>query len=66
MVQHKQFFDSPTDDPNLHMSIFVKFYDTLKMNNVYSVLIWLIIFLCYLQDKAKVWLHILPSNSIMT
>ncbi|XP_050916177.1 uncharacterized protein LOC127131291 [Lathyrus oleraceus] len=32
IVQQNQFLDSPTDDPNLHLSVFVQYADTVKAN----------------------------------
>lgn len=66
MVQRNQFFGSPMDDPNSHLSIFVKFYDTLKMSGVDQVASWLRIFPFFLGDMAIEWLQALPSNSITT
>lgn len=34
MVQLNQFSGSPTDDPNLHLSVFVEYRDTLKCNEM--------------------------------
>ena len=32
LVQQNQFFGSPTEDPNLHVSIFLRLSGTLKAN----------------------------------
>jgi len=34
IVQQNQFSGNPTEDPNLHLSVFVQFADTLKCNGV--------------------------------
>lgn len=33
MVQQNQFFGLPTENSNLHLSIFMEFYDTLKLSS---------------------------------
>lgn len=34
MVQQNEFGGSPLDDPNVHLAMFLKICDTVKMNNV--------------------------------
>jgi len=34
MAQQSQFGGTPLEDPNLHLSIFLDVYDTLKLNGV--------------------------------
>src|ERR1051325_6734337 len=33
-IQQNQFSGAPTDDPNLHLSVFVQYADTMKANGV--------------------------------
>ena len=66
MVQQSQFGGLPTEDPNLHLSIFLEYCDTLKMHGVSSDAIRLRLFPFSLRDKARAWLHSLPPGSITT
>jgi hypothetical protein len=52
-VQHNQFSGNPTEDPNLHLSVFVQYADTVKANGVTSEEIRLRLFLFSLRDKAR-------------
>lgn len=63
-VQQNQFLGSPTDDLNLHLSVFVQYTDTMKANGVNPEAIRLRLFPFYLRDGARAWLQSLPSNSI--
>ena len=65
-VQQNQFSGSPTDDPNLHLSVFVQYADTVKANGVNPEAIRLRLFPFSLRDRARAWLQSLPSNSITT
>ena len=65
-VQQNQFSGSPTDDPNLHLSIFVQYADTVKVNGVSQEAIRLRLFPFSLRDRARAWLQSLPSNSVTT
>src|SRR3954465_8806036 len=53
-VQQNQFSGSPVDDPNLHLSVFVQYADTVKANNVSSEAIRLRLFPFSLRDRARV------------
>ncbi|XP_020245172.1 uncharacterized protein LOC109823298 [Asparagus officinalis] len=64
MVQQNQFGGTPTEDPNLHISIFLEYCDTLKMNGVSDDVIKLRLFPFSLRDKARAWLQSLPPGSI--
>ncbi|XP_050910020.1 uncharacterized protein LOC127123885 [Lathyrus oleraceus] len=65
-VQHNKFSSSPTDDPNLHLSVFVQYTDTVKANGVSPGAIRLRLFSFSLRDKARAWLQYPPSNSVTT
>ncbi|CAJ2652576.1 unnamed protein product [Trifolium pratense] len=62
----KEFSGSPTEDPNLHLSVFVQYADTIKANGVEPEAIRLRLFPFSLRDRARAWLQALPSNSITT
>jgi len=66
MVQQYQFGGSPMKDPNLHLPIFLEVCDTLKLNEVSTDAICLRLFPFLVKDKARAWLHSLPSDSIHT
>ncbi|CAJ2645242.1 unnamed protein product, partial [Trifolium pratense] len=66
IVQQNQFSGSPTEDPNLHLSVFVQYADTIKANGVEPEAIRLRLFPFSLRDRARAWLQALPSNSITT
>lgn len=66
MVQHNQFSRLPTQNLNLHLFIFVKFYNTLKSNNVDLADIQFILFPSSLRDRACTRLQSLPANSVIT
>ncbi|XP_058761643.1 uncharacterized protein LOC131635058 [Vicia villosa] len=65
-VQQNQFSGSPTDDPNLHLFMFVQYANTVKANGVSPETIRLRLFPFSLRDRARAWLQSLPSNSITT
>jgi len=66
MVRQYQLGETPLNNPNLHLSIFLEVRDTLKLNGVSSDVIWLRLFPFSLRDKARAWLHSLPSECITT
>ena len=66
MVQQSQFRGTPLEDPNLHLSVFLKVCDTLNLNRVSTDVIRLFLFPFSLRDKVRVWLHLLPSGCIKT
>ena len=66
MVQQNQFGGAYTEDPNLHLEIFLQYCDTLKLHNVSPDAIRLRLFPFSLRDKARAWLHSLPTGSITT
>ena len=65
-MQQNQFSGNPTEDPNLHLSVFVQYADTVKANGVTSEAIRLRLFPFSLRDSARRWLQSLPSNSVTT
>lgn len=65
-LQQNLFSNNPIEDPNLYLSVFVQFDDTLKSNDVDPEAIWLGLFSLSLRDRAQSWLWSLPSNSITT
>ncbi|XP_050915581.1 uncharacterized protein LOC127130652 [Lathyrus oleraceus] len=56
VVQQNQFSGSPTNDPNLNLSV--------KANGVSQEAIRLRLFHFSLRDRARAWLQYLPSNSV--
>lgn len=50
-----QFYGLSSDDPNAHITSFLKIYDTFKHNGVIDDAIRLRLFLFSLQDRAKNW-----------
>src|SRR3954465_14873408 len=56
MIQnHVQFFGLPNEDPNQHITNFLEYCDTVKMNGVSNDAIRLRLFSFSLRDKAKAW-----------
>lgn len=64
IVQQNQFFELPTEDPNLHISTFLRLSGTLKSNGVTPETIRLHLFPFLLRDRASAWFHSLPNGSI--
>ncbi|XP_058726309.1 uncharacterized protein LOC131597641 [Vicia villosa] len=65
-VQQSQFSGNPTEDPNLHLLVFLQYADTVKENGVSSEGIRLRLFPFLLRDRARAWLRSLPANSVTT
>jgi len=61
LVQQNQFFGSPTEDPNLHVSNFLRLSGTLKAN---QEAVRLYLFPFSLGDRASAWFHSLEVGSI--
>jgi len=61
LVQQNQFFGSPTEDPNLHISTFLRLSGTLKAN---QEAVRLHLFPFFLRDRASAWFHSLTIGSI--
>jgi len=54
LVQQNQIYGSPTEDPNLHISTFLRLSGTLKEN---QEAVRLHIFPFSLRDRASAWFH---------
>ena len=52
-VQQNQFSGGPTEDPNLHLSVFLQYADTVKANGVSPEAIRLRLFPFSLRDRAR-------------
>ncbi|XP_058745952.1 uncharacterized protein LOC131618812 [Vicia villosa] len=65
-VQQNQFSGNSMEDPNLHLSVFLQYADTVKANGVSSEAIRLCLFPFSLRDRARAWLQSLPANSVTT
>jgi len=61
LVQQNQFFGSPTEDPNLHVSTFLRLSGTLKTN---QEAVRLHLFPFSLGDRASAWFRSLEVGSI--
>jgi len=61
LVQQNQFSGSPTEDPNLHISTFLRLIGTLKEN---QEVVRLYLFPFSLRDRASAWFHSLEVGSI--
>jgi hypothetical protein len=61
LVQQNEFSGSPTEDPNLHISTFLRLSGTLKAN---QEAFRLHLFPFSLRDKASAWFHSLQVGSI--
>ena len=57
MVEQQQFWDNPLEDPNGHLSNFLKSCGTIKMNGVDHDVIKLKLYPFSLRDKARIWFH---------
>ena len=61
LVQQNQFFGSPTEDLNLHVSNFLRLSGTLKAN---QEALRLHLFPFSLRDRVSAWFHSLQIGSI--
>jgi len=61
LVQQNQFSGSPIEDPNLHISTFLRLSGTLKAN---QEVVRLHLFRFSLRDRASAWFHSLEVGSI--
>jgi len=60
LVQQNQFSGSPTEDPNLHISTFLRLSGNLKAN---QEAVRLHLFPFSLRDRASAWFHSLQNTS---
>ncbi|KAL5540392.1 hypothetical protein UlMin_045237 [Ulmus minor] len=61
-----QFSGLPTEDPHLHLRLFMEVADAFKINGVTDDILKLKLFPYSLRDLARAWLNSLPSDSITT
>ena len=67
MVQQHQFTGHPTEDPNEHLSRFLKMPNIVKLNGVRPEVIKLLhLFPFSLRDIAATWYESLPYGSVDT
>src|SRR4030043_1354656 len=66
LVQQNQFCGLPTEDPNLHLSTFLRVCGTLKANGVTPKAIRLHLFPFSLRDRASAGLYSVEAGSITT
>src|SRR4030065_1168930 len=64
IVQQNKFSGLPSEDPNLHLSSFLRVWGTLKANGVPPEAIRLLLFPFSLRDRASAWFHSLETGSI--
>ena len=64
MLQNILFHGWPSDNPNMHLTNFIKVYDTIKYNGVTEEALRLRLFPLSLGDRAKHWLTSQPPDSI--
>nr|GFB58259.1 reverse transcriptase domain-containing protein [Tanacetum cinerariifolium] len=64
LVQNKQFFGHDKEDPHAHIRYFNKITSTMRVPNVPSSLIKLMLFPFSLEGAARIWLEKEPSRSI--
>ena len=66
MVQQNQFTGHPTEDPNEHLSRFLRMANTVKLNGVRPKVIKLHLFPFSLRDIVATWYESLPYGSVDT
>nr|GFA90210.1 reverse transcriptase domain-containing protein [Tanacetum cinerariifolium] len=66
MVQNKQFFGHDKEDPHAHIRYFNKITSTMRVPNVPSSSIKLMLFPFSLEGAARIWLEKEPPRSIQT
>nr|GEY11786.1 reverse transcriptase domain-containing protein [Tanacetum cinerariifolium] len=66
LVQNKQFFRHDKEDPHAHIRYFNKITSTMRVPNVPSSLIKLMLFPFSLEGAAQIWLEKEPPRSILT
>nr|GFB17977.1 reverse transcriptase domain-containing protein [Tanacetum cinerariifolium] len=66
LVQNKQFFEHDKENPHAHIRYFNKITLTMRVPNVPSSLIKLMLFPFSLEGAARIWLEKEPPRSIQT
>nr|GEW59902.1 DNA-directed DNA polymerase [Tanacetum cinerariifolium] len=66
LIQNKQFFRHDKEDPYAHIRYFNKITSTMRVPNVPSSLIKLMLFPFSLKGAARIWLEKEPPRSILT
>nr|GFC43953.1 reverse transcriptase domain-containing protein [Tanacetum cinerariifolium] len=66
LVQNKQFFGHDKEDPHAHIRYFNKITSTMRVPNVPSSSIKLMLFSFSLDGAAQIWLEKEPPRSILT
>nr|GEY98077.1 reverse transcriptase domain-containing protein [Tanacetum cinerariifolium] len=66
LVQNKQFFGHDKEDPHAHIRYFNKITSTMRVPNMPSSSIKLILFPFSLEGAARIWLEKEPPRSIQT
>nr|GEV66002.1 reverse transcriptase domain-containing protein [Tanacetum cinerariifolium] len=66
LVQNKQFFRHDKEDPHAHIRYFNKIISTMRVPNVPSLSIKLMLFPFSLEGAARIWLEKEPPRSILT
>lgn len=67
MLQNvSQFSEIPTEDPHLHLQLFMEASHSFKLVGVTEDALRLRLFPYSLRDRARAWLNSLPSGSINT
>ena len=64
MLHNIQFHGFPSENPNAHLTSFIKVCDTVKYNGVIEEALRLCLFPMSLSDQAKYWLTSQPPDSI--
>ena len=64
MLHNIQFHGLPSENPNAHLTSFIKFCDTVKYNGATEEALRLHLFPLSLYDRAKHWLTSQPPDSI--
>nr|GEY07262.1 reverse transcriptase domain-containing protein [Tanacetum cinerariifolium] len=66
LVQNKQFFEHDKEDPHAHIRYFNKISSIMRVPNVPSSSIKLMLFPFSLEGAARIWLEKEPPQSILT
>ncbi|PON65867.1 hypothetical protein PanWU01x14_113560, partial [Parasponia andersonii] len=61
-----QFIGVPTEDPHLHLRLFIEVRDSFKLQGVIDEALRLKLFLYSLRDRARAWLNSIPPDSVAT